>query len=72
MGAVAIRPLGKLPEDEGAIALSDPLAHVLRSQAHDHGYTILVFNPTRMSWAWHKPDQAVGPDGTVFVSRHVG
>jgi hypothetical protein len=33
------------------------------------GFTELRFNPGTMGWAYHKPDQAVGPDGRIYVRK---
>ena len=40
---------------------------IIRCRAILQGYTELRFNPETMSWAWHKPDQAVGEDGRLYV-----
>lgn len=54
------------------ISLSDDMGHFVpimpvRKRAFGQGYTELRFNPETMGWAYHKPDQAVGDDGRVYV-----
>lgn len=44
-----------------------PIGNVLRERALAQGYTDLRFNSETMSWAYHKPDQAVGEDGRTYV-----
>jgi len=54
---------------EAISAADEPLAETVRKHAFEHGYVELRFNPRTMWWAWHKPDQAVGPDGRIYVRR---
>jgi len=54
---------------DGISAAEEPFAESVRKHAFERGYVELRFNPSTMSWAWHKPDQATGPDGTIYVRR---
>lgn len=45
----------------------EPTSDTIRKFAHEQGYTDLRFNPATRSWAWHKPDQAVGADGRLYI-----
>lgn len=54
------------------ISISDDMGHFVpitpvRMTAFEQGYTDLRFNGETMSWAYHKPDQAVGEDGRVYI-----
>lgn len=56
------------------ISLSDDLGtfeplRPIGERAFEQGYTELRFNPDTMGWAYHKPDQAVGDDGRVYVRK---
>ena len=47
-----------------------PIGDVLRErteQAQSQGYTELRFNPDTRGFAYHKPDQAVGEDGRLYI-----
>lgn len=39
----------------------------LSEHALTQGYTDLRFDQKTMGWAYHKPDQAVGHDGRLYV-----
>lgn len=57
------------------ISLSDDMGHFaplksLGERALEQGYTELRFNPKTRGWAYHKPDQALGADGRVYVWKH--
>lgn len=41
----------------------------VRKRALSSGHTELRFNSETMGYAYHKPDQAVGEDGRVYVRK---
>jgi hypothetical protein len=45
------------------------LRREIERRAFEQGFTELRFNPETMGWAYHKPDQAVGADGRVYVRK---
>lgn len=54
------------------ISLSDDMGSfvplkALSERALEQGYTDLRFNPKTMGWAYHKPEQALGEDGRLYV-----